>query len=250
MQSLRFIAWPDTHIPQHDPSAVDVAAQVVEWWSPELLVILGDFLDCTPVSHWLKNKRKTTEGLRLRDDFNAGNRLLDKITKSINHLVYLEGNHEDWIWDAIEANPEFEGLIDLSLGLKFEARRANHKVTHLRYGKCYKQGHLTFTHGIYTGKHHAARHVEAYGRNVIYGHLHDVQTHVKVCPIDVNEKHMGISMGCLCNKNPQFMENKPNNWCHCVGVGEFRADGGFNVYPVVICNGVASFGGKTFRSKV
>jgi predicted phosphodiesterase len=250
-KTIRFIAWPDTHIPQQDTRAVDVAAQILEWWKPAELVILGDFLDCTPVSHWLRDRKKTTEGLRLRDDYNMANRLLDRLTRNLDHLVYLEGNHEDWIKDAIERNPEFEGLIELDLGLKFAERRERGlRITHLPYGKCYRLGELWFTHGVYTGVNHAKKHVDSFGRNVVYGHLHDVQMAVKVSPIDVEDKHMAMCMGSLCNKNPQFMENKPNNWVHAVGLGEVREDGSFNIYPVIICNGVASFAGQTFRSRV
>lgn len=249
--NLRFIAWPDTHIPHHDLDAVDCAMQIVDWYKPDLLVILGDFLDCTPVSHWLKDRKKTTEGLRLKRDYEIANQILDRITANVKHLVYLEGNHEDWIYDAIERNPEFEGMIELEYGLDFERRRrAGLQITQLRYGQCFKAGELWFTHGTYTGVSHAKKHVEAYGRNVVYGHLHDVQMAVKVCPIDVEDKHMALSLGCLCNKNPQFMENRPNNWVHCLGIGEIRPNGNFSIYPAIICNGETSYGGQTFRSKL
>lgn len=249
MPSSKFILWPDTHIPHHDPDAVDCAVQIVDWWQPQILGILGDFLDCSPVSHWLKNKRRSAEGLRLADDYAVANKLLDRITKSIDHLVYIEGNHEDWINDALEANPEFTGLIELEHGLKFAERRRKHKITQLPYGQGYMLGHLYITHGTYTGVNHAKKHVESFGRSVAYGHLHDVQVATKVSPIDVQDKHMGYCLGCLCNKNPKYMENKPNNWSHALGLGEVRHDGGFNLYPIIICDGVASFAGVTFKAR-
>lgn len=251
MQETNFIAWPDTHLPFHDKAAVETALKIVEWYKPEVVVILGDFLDCTPVSHWLDNKKKTREGLRLSDDYRLGNELLDHITSLSNckHLVYIEGNHEDWINDAIERNPEFEGMIELDKGLRFNQRRKDGlKITHKKYNECFNLGKLWFTHGTYTGMHHAKRHVEAYGRSIVYGHLHDVQMHIKVSPIDINEKHMGLSLGCLADKNPKFMENRPNNWVHCIGVGTVRKDSTFNIDPVIISNGVATYAGKTFRS--
>ncbi len=247
-KDIRFIAWPDTHLPYEDKRAVATALKIKEWYQPDTVIILGDFLDCTPVSHWLKDRNKTKAGLKLKDDFNAGNRLLDKLTKDINQLVYLEGNHEDWIHDALEKQPEFEGLINLEVGLRFSERAAaGLQIIHKRYGQVYNIGKLWFTHGTYTTSSHAKRHVEAYGRSIVYGHLHDVQLHVKVSPIDIEDKHIGLSLGCLAEKNPQFMENKPNNWVHCIGVGLVRQDGTFNIDPVIISNGVASYAGKTFK---
>jgi len=251
MTETRIIAWPDTHVPEEDKKAVDVALQIKNWYKPHTVVILGDFLDCAPVSHWLKSRkqRKTMEGLRLASDFEKGNDLLDKITLGIEHLIYMEGNHCKWIRDAIDTNPEFDGLINLELGLKFKERRESIKLTHLEYGQCTNIGKLWFHHGIYTTQYHARKHVEAFERSIVYGHLHTVQTHVKVNATDVNDKHIGICLGCLCKKNPAYGENQPNAWVHCIGVGLVRADGTFNIDPIIINNGVASYAGITYRAR-
>lgn len=252
-QDIRFVAWPDTHLPSCDGAAVDVALKLLHWYKPQTVIILGDFLDCAPVSHWLKDKKKnkTREGLRLKDDYNLANELLDRILiPSVEHLVYLEGNHEDWIRDAIDASPELDGLIDLALGLKFEERRRTGlHITHLEYGKCWNLGQLYFTHGTYTCMHHAKKHVEAYARNIVYGHLHDVQMHIKISPIDVTDIQMGLCLGCLADKNPKYMENRPNNWVHAIGLGTVRADGTFNIDPIIIVDGKATYAGKTFSAR-
>lgn len=252
MKETRFMAIPDSHIPSHDKEAMATALKIMSWYKPHTAVILGDFLDCAPVSHWLKqnSRNKTKEGLRLKNDFDLANGLLDKmIATGVKHLVYLEGNHEDWINDAIEKSPELDGLINLEIGLRFKERRAKGlKLTHLKYGQCWNLGKLWFTHGLYTGMNHAAKHVAAFGRSIVYGHLHDLQLAVKVSPLDVRDKHLGLSLGCLADKNPQFMENRPNNWVHAVGVGMVRSNGSFNIDPVVISDGTATYAGKTFRS--
>lgn len=251
MKETKFIAWPDTHLPEHDPKAVGTALQILKWYRPEVIVVLGDFLDCAPVSHWLKqnSRNRTKEDLRLSKDYAMGNELLDAMTShGCKHLVYLNGNHEDWVNDAIEKNPEFEGLIEIEVGLKFEERKKKHQLTYLEYGKHWKLGKLGFTHGLYTCKNHAAMHVQQFGCSLIYGHLHDVQTATKVSPIDVEDKHIATSVGCLCKKNPAFMENRPNNWIHCITTGLVRPDGNFNFDPIIISNGVASYAGRTFKA--
>ncbi len=246
----KFVAWPDTHIPYHDPPSVATALKIVEWYRPETIVILGDFMDCTPVSHWLKEKKKTTEGMRLKKDFDVANKLIDKMTSyGCKHLVYLEGNHEDWIHDAIDRNPEFDGLINLEIGLKFDERRAKGlKITQLRYGKCWNLGKLWFTHGLYLNQSHAKSHVDNFGRSIVYGHTHTVQLHTKVSPMDVNDKHLGLSLGCLADKNAQYMENRPSAWVHALGVGAVRTDRTFNIDPIMISKGKATYAGRTFSS--
>lgn len=251
-QNTRFFVWPDTHLPYHDPVAVDLALKILGWFEPHVVVILGDFLDCAPVSHWLKENRKSSEGLRLAKDFALGNRLLDDIVNisGCEKLVFLEGNHEAWIDHAINKNPELEGLIDLDIGLKFKERRENGlSLVHLKYGKVWNLGkHLYFTHGTYTNMHHAKKHVESYGRSIVYGHVHDVSSYVKVSPIDIEDKHIGLSMGCLSSKNPEFMRNRPNNWVHAVGVGTVRKDDTFSVEPIILAGGQATVGKESFRA--
>lgn len=251
MKETTFLAWPDTHLPYEDKQAVDVALQILAWYKPHTVVILGDLMDFSSVSHWLRDKRRSSEGLRLTDDYKAGNALLDKITKHCKRLVYINGNHERFLYDAIERNPEFDGLINLEIGLKFEERRkAGLDLIHRdQHGKCWNLGNLWFTHGTYVGKHHAQTHVDAYGRSIVYGHTHTIQSHVRISPIDVEDKHIGLSLGCLAGKNPNYMQHRPNAWVHAVGVGVVRQDGNFNIDPIIICDGTTSYAGRTFNSR-
>lgn len=244
MKETKFIAWPDTHLPFHDKKAVETALKIVKWYQPQETIILGDFADCAPVSHWNRKNLEARKTLNMASDFRLCNRILDEIQKDSKRLIYLEGNHENWLEQAMQETPELRGLLDLDVNLGFEER----EVEFLRYNQLYTLGKLNFTHGIYTCQHHAKKHVESFGCSIVYGHLHDVQLHVKVSPVDVEDKHLGLSLGCLAGKNPEFMRNRPNNWCHCIGVGCVRSDGTFNIDPVIISQGVATYAGKTFKS--
>lgn len=228
----------------HDKRAFETAMKVLKWYQPDEVIILGDFLDCAPVSHWNRNNLRERQNLNMASDFNLANNLLDEIQSNCKKLIYLEGNHEKWLESAIDEAPELEGLLDLKVNLKFKER----KVQFHHYNDCYSLGKLSFTHGLYTGQHHAKKHVESFGRSIVYGHLHDVQLHVKVSPLDIEDKHLGLSLGCLAQKNPYYMRNRPNNWVHCVGVGLVRKDETFNIDAVMISNGIASYAGKTFKS--
>lgn len=167
---------------------------------------------------------------------------LGTIVTRLNGKVTITGNC--WLQQAIDENPELDGLLDLDVNLKFEERGINF----LRYNECYSIGKIAFTHGTYTNQHHALKHAEKFGRSIAYGHLHDIQMAISVSPIDVEDKHLGICLGCLAKVNPAFMKNRPSNWQHCVGVGLVRSSGDFNIDPIVISRGIASYAGKTFKS--
>ncbi len=250
MKETKIFVIPDVHLPNEDKKAVECGLEILAWYKPHTIVLLGDVLDLESVSHWLKDKRKTSEGLRLAHDFDAGNAFLDKITKYCERLVYITGNHERFLEDAIERNPEFDGIIDLDKNLKFaERRKAGLDLVYRpNYGDLWNLGRLWFTHGRYTTKNHAEKHVTAYERSIVYGHVHDVQSFVKVSPIDVEDKHIGLALGCWAKKNPRFMRNQPNNWVHACAPGIVRSDGTFGIDPIIISNGVASYAGKTFRA--
>lgn len=246
----RIVVVPDVHLPHHDEHALSVALQILKAHKPDIVVFIGDFLDCEPLSHWLRDKKRLVEGLRMWEDFKLGNDILDQIEEVCKRWVFIEGNHEDWIRQYIDEHPEVEGFFELDKGLEFEKRRKRGvRITHLKYGQTHKIGKAYFTHGTYTCMHHAKKHVDEYGRSIIYGHLHTIQQYVKVSPVDVEDKHLGLCIGCLCSKNPEYMRNKPNGWVHAITTGYIRRDGSFNISPTIIVNGKATFNGKTYVSK-
>ena len=67
--------------------------------------------------------------------------------------------------------------------------------------------------------------------------MHDIQTHTIYSPIDVEEKVVAKSIGCLCELNPSYMRNKPSRWVHAFNTAYVRDDGTFNDYTTVITRG-------------
>ncbi len=245
MKQTKIVVIPDCHIPFEDKRAFAVALKMMKWYRPDEVIILGDFLDCGPISHWNRKNLRERAGMNMAADFAVANQYLDKIQAICKNVVYIRGNHEKWLDDAMDESPELAGLLDLDVNLRFKQR----KIRDIPFNGVYSLGNVSFTHGIYTNSHHALTHVMKFGRSICYGHLHDVQTAICVSPIDVEEKHIGICLGCLAAINPRFMKNRPNNWQHCLGMGIVRVDGNFNIDSVIISKGVASYAGKTFRAE-
>ncbi len=241
-KARKIAVFPDSHVPFEDKRAFEVALQVVAWYRPDEIIVLGDFVDCGPVSHWNRKNLRERAGMNMAADFKIANQYLDRMQKICHDITYIRGNHEKWLDDAMDESPELAGLLDLDINLRFKERG----IRDIPFNGVYSIGHLSFTHGIYTTSHHSMQHATKFGRSIVYGHLHDIQLSISVSPIDIEEKHMGLSLGCLAAKNPKFMKNKPNNWQHCIGIGLIRPNGNFNIDPVIISKGEASYAGKTF----
>lgn len=247
MTIQKVIYWPDTHVPYQDQQAVDTALKILRWYKPDTVVLLGDFLDYLPLSRHIADSISERASVNMEHEFAEGNKLLDKISSVCQNLVYHAGNHEARHHAYTDKHPEVRGLVEPHIGLCFkDRRRAGCKIKYLEYNECHRIGNLYSTHGWYTNQHHAQKHVQAFGRSIVYGHIHDLQIATQVSPIDCRKKHIGVCLGSLCNQNPGYMRNAPNKWVHCIGIAAVRENGDFNLDPVIISEGAATYAGKTF----
>ena len=91
--------------------------------------------------------------------------------------------------------------------------------------------------------HHAKKHLDVFGVNLAYGHLHDVQSFTGV---SVKGVHEAFCLECLRSLNASFLKGKPNNWSHAFGIVEYRIDGTYTRFVPILINGRFSFNGKIF----
>ena len=246
---LRVTAQPDTHMKHRDHQAVDAMMSFLEWFSPHLHIIGGDLLDADGISHWPQNDLQPRsfipEVVEARKHLDA---LKSKLCAS-GDILYIEGNHEDWIRQAMVAKmPEFFfglaelGLLpDLSSLLELEARG----IPLIPVNQILKIGKLHFTHGLFTGPSAPKKHLNLVKGNIYYFHTHDVLTHHEPT---MNGQIEAASLGCLCRLDAPFLKGRPNNWVHAFGIFEIRRDGSFSFYCPKIFNGQFSFGGKVFKA--
>lgn len=117
-------------------------------------------------------------------------------------------------------------LLEVPHLLKLEARGVQW-VPYWSTGKLYKVGKLYFAHGRYAQKHHAFKHVDTLGVNVVYGHTHDVQQFSK--ELMGNDSTLsGQSLGCLCLYKQPYLKGNPTRWQHAFGEFDVFPDGYFN----------------------
>jgi hypothetical protein len=240
---LKLVVWPDVHTKHKDDKAVSCALKFMRIYDPHGNLILGDFADCDGLPHW---PAKDLEPRRIVPEMKLCRSLFEEIQAASPNAVFrvfCEGNHENWIEQALTEMPElFDGLAEL--GIEISAK----KLLGLdKYGyDFFPMNHLVqigkahFTHGIYTGNNHAAKHMGEFKTNIYYGHLHDM---MECNNTNIDGPIEAASLGCLCKLDAAFLRGKKNNWVHGFGTFEFRRDGSYSFLKHRIINGTMSYNG-------
>jgi hypothetical protein len=254
----RFVALFDAHVgyernasrhkvPLHDEKAISLAMQFIADFKPHHVVLGGDMLDCGGISHHKRGKVGQLEGLRLFADAKECHDTIIAPIEALNakgRLIYHVGNHEDWLNDLVDEFPALEGVVAVREILKLSKR-----WDVIDQGEWSRLGKLTFIHGdqVKGGVNSAKWAVEAYERNVRFGHFHTFQVATKTTPVDANG-HTGMAVPCLCRKGPRYGEGSPNKWVQGFLWGYVNGpDGMFSDSVAVIINGKAIVNGKVYR---
>lgn len=246
----KIFIYSDIHYPEHNVRALSCANKMIKDYKPSKIVLIGDALNMTPVSHWLLDKKRPMEGQRLVRDYEGFNKELATMLKQggaqVKEVVYILGNHEEWINLYLDKHPEMEGLLEVEKNIKLPTK-SKAKLKFVPYNEFYKAGKLLLTHGLYTNKYHAAKTVDSVNASVLYGHCHNFQTYTKVGLAKSTDKHMAMSIGCLSSMSPSYMKKRPNNWVHGVATVEVLGGGNFNARFIPIINGLAVMDKKVYK---
>jgi len=233
----KVITLSDCHLPHN--IHLGSIREFIQDWQPDQIILLGDFLNLDPISHWMIDKKRLVEGKRLKQEYDLANYEIELLKQSAPEakIIYAEGNHENWIEQYIDKHPEMEGLIELQDHIKGIDQW-------IGFNEYYKIGKLYYKHGTSTTKYHTNKSLEE-GINLIYGHTHDIQEMTAVTMFD-KQPHKAKSIGCLCSEDMPYMKKKPNKWVKAFNYAYIRENGTFNDYTVVITNGKFTAEGKTY----
>lgn len=242
------IVFNDTHFPKQNKRAIGCLLEVIEFIKPQRIVMMGDIMSCdtfsrhdidkAPKSHWteddfyIHSKIEYDETASFLNDIN---RLVPRAQK-----IYLLGNHEMWLENWIKRSPQTRRG---NFGLKERLPLRGYSV--LPHNNFYHIGKLRATHGLFISKNHSRKHVMEMGKSVIYGHTHDSESSSKVNP--ESEAHMAWSNACLCDMNPDYMVNRPNNWNHGFAIIYVWKNSDFQVDIKRIHHGKVIVHGKEFK---
>lgn len=249
------VILPDVHGCYADKRALSVAIEDIREIQPAEIVILGDFIDCGGflAAHHTQNYIAEC-AYTYEDDLNAGNTILDAIQDAAPNATihFLEGNHERRVerWcittalrqqrDAALLLRQFSPEVMLHIkerGINYyrqgEFYQGISLPSTIRLGKCY------FTHGEYINKHAAAKTVEAFSHNVVFGHTHRAQIYVRT---NVHTGPVGgWNPGCLCRLQPLWAHTRVTDWSHGYGLQYVDSAGSFLHVNVPIVDGVSLF---------
>jgi len=239
----RGVALYDIHYPDHDRAALQIALQFIDDFKPDYLVLGGDQMQMDSISFFNKNKVKLIEGKRLKKDYLGFQKdvldQLDLILKRDTKRYFLIGNHEYRVERLLENSPQHEGFIEIDKNLDL----SKYKI--IPFNMLMNLGELYFTHGWHYNIHYAKQTVLEAQKMIFVGHAHMPQVYTAVGPAEALPKQC-VGIGCLCNKNPHYMSNRPNAWVHQFMFWYQFEDGTFTYYTPIIINGRCVINNKVY----
>lgn len=246
-----YVILSDVHVPYQDARAIQVVCDVMQDLRPHGIVLNGDILDLEEISRHNAGSVAHLEGKRLAQTFTAGNKFLDQIDKAAGtrckEKYFVYGNHEHrfqrWVESGDNAVFADDEAVDIAHRLRLAQRGyvayKDYPVAHVRLGK------LLVTHGQYTGKYPAAKHMERYQTSVLVGHTHTVQTyHASTW----DGQRVAYCQGYLADPDSEAMKYAPppKAWQQGFSVVYVADDGRFWVNLVSIVDGELFYGGRQY----
>jgi predicted phosphodiesterase len=255
MKSKLHVVLADIHYPEHDARAIKSVFEFMRAHRKQIasVTLLGDALDCQSLSRHTKGKPRLRKQRGYRTDIDGFKRdILDPIEKIVSpteaNLVYICGNHEDWIEsELLDEMPELDGIVNIPVVLNLDARGWNWYAI----GEHVQIGRVILMHGDQIGSsvHVAKKMVESVNETCVMGHVHRVSSYSKASLVTERRKWCGYTLGCLCTVAPSYAKNAPNAFV--TGFGVLEEWGSFvNVHSIIIMpNGEFSYGGEVYGQK-
>lgn len=231
MSIERVLIIPDCHHPHHDVKAWELLLKVAKDFKPQHVIVLGDFADFYTVSSHSKDPTRSNQ---LDEEIAAVNvelRRLEKVTPGAKR-VFIEGNHEFRLIRYLQDKaPELASLLSVPKLFKLH----EHGWKHIPYRKSFKMGSMRFTHDVGpSGKHAAAKSMDAMGHNVVIGHCHRIEMVVQGTL--EGDRHVGVSFGWLGDLNEidyMHKDKVSKDWALGLGLGYFDTETQFTTLTVV-----------------
>lgn len=211
------LAFGDVHIPHQNARAVEVFCRAAERIKPDLIVCLGDLLDCGQFS-----SHPPTYGVAESDyqtDLMTANALLDRVQATCDRLVMVEGNHENRIdrWAAQTA--EGRGAYSI-LAPRIQLSRGRAGFKYVRYGSADSRyphhvinSRIIAVHGWSHARHATKNHLQiSQGKSVIHGHTHRADSSIIQNIWSPGQVIQARSGGCLCKPIPLYGTGRPVEW--------------------------------------
>lgn len=257
-EPYRYVFSPDKHVgyervngemkAMHNMRAITAMLEFARDFKPHGWIEGGDQLDLGVISHWNKHKKLSLEGLRLQKDIDEyGSQVMAPVEQEIEptDLIWLAGNHEEWLNQLAEENPGLADILDIRNLLHLEERG----WSYIPQGHYIDLGRLRFLHGdtISGGENVAKAAVLAHNKNIRFGHFHTYQVFTKHSPVDAAVTKSGVAVPALANRGPAYGKRAANQWQLGFNYGYIFPDGTFSDFTPTIIDGKFAAEGKVYR---
>lgn len=236
---------PDAHIPDEDPQAMECAIAAADYWRPDTVIVLGDWLDNAAFSRHGKQTVTELEQPRYSDNMRRMCSYLLRLTRRGANLVFIEGNHEAWVerWCVQQGGHAAQDIYAAMAPRKY-VEEAVPGVTWVPYmakdvTRYEVAPNLWACHGWRHSTHAASAHAKLVpGLSILFGHTHRMQMDTYRNPA-TGEVLEARSFGCLAKLQPYYAHGAPTAWVHGFGMlYQSRKDpADWTCYSVVIQDG-------------
>ena len=237
------VAIWDLHHPEHDKASWLAVKEFIKDFKPDNFVFGGDQQHFDTISSFNKYKPGLIEGKRVKKEYESFQKEiltpLEDALPAYCKKYYIVGNHEYRIERLIEKNPQYEGFIELQNNLDLTS------WTVIPFNEVFNIGGMYFTHGWWYNVHYAKKTVLQAQKMIFVGHVHRPQVYTSASPAYALPKQC-VGIGCMCNVNPDYLENKPSAWVHQFLFWYMNSDGTFTYYTPILINGRFIANGKVY----
>jgi len=229
----RLVILSDVHAPYHDRKAFALVMQAVRAFKPNILLLLGDFVDCYAISDY---DRDPTRMLRFDGEIREANKILDQLdTLKTVRKVFIAGNHENRLDRYLARKaPELHSYIDISTLLRLKTRRWDY----VPYKDFVRVGACMFTHDLDSDGAGAVRKALSDAQHSIsIGHTHRLGYIVEGGA--TGKAKVAASFGWLGDASKADYKHRlkaNRDWALGFGIGYLRPNGIVHLVPVPIVN--------------
>jgi UDP-2,3-diacylglucosamine pyrophosphatase LpxH len=210
-ERLFFIS--DLHAPYEDKRAVALTFDALEHFKPDVVVVMGDFVDCLAVSHFSKDPARV---YGLEHEIRHAQKLLDRI--EAKRKIYVAGNHEDRLQRYLmEKAPEVIPFVNIPKLLDLEAKGWEY----VPYKDSTRIGKLHITHDVGSaGRYNVYKALDSFQANVVTGHTHRLAYIVEGDALGSSQVSVQFGwLGDFAQVDYMHRVTARRNWAHGFGTG-------------------------------
>lgn len=226
----------DFHIPFHDVAAYRAFKNLLTYIRPDYHLILGDFLDCMPLSTFAKDP---AEAEIAATEIEVANTVLDELYDASPNSItkYIMGNHSKRLTKRLWETPQLIPYVSMGktpLQLLANCMSLDERnIAFVDYPSGIDHFGIYATHGEATGIHSSKKELETFNVSGISGHTHKNRYWEKR---GRNGLIQWWTIGGLCSRDVSYRPN--NDWVQGCAVSlQVVGTNIFTMYPITISKG-------------